>query len=381
MYKQIFALALLPALVACGSSSDSNIDTTPTPEVPESAAYITIDSTHNERVYLNMNSGSTFTESEKTGQELWHLSYKRYSGFALNGGIAGDGEVAGCTAHHYPQLYDDNGQPQPAEFETLNKDNTQTDFEAVTTESCDTLITDSLTTIINMDDWLQAAYGPSGPSFAAKDDTSNGWIIRSGDADGNGQHHYARVKVEEVGYDSGTTPTTRKLKLTRELWDSNSQSFGAQETSEWLDFSEQRVYWNMNTNSIVSSDQAWDLSIAVNGRSWDLQTNAGVSGPGNGGVGLVVLNGGEGSAWDVTNPGSPDQVYTLFTDAATGALTDPGNFGPLEYNVTGTHDMTANFTVYRIHDGLEDYRLQILSNYGEDDDQASGHIYLRYEKL
>lgn len=375
MNKQIFALALLPALVACGSSSDSAT------EVAESAAFVTIDSTHNERVYLDMISGSTFRESERTGHESWHLSYKRYSGFTLNGGVAGDGEVAGCTAHDYPQLYDENGQPQPAEFEKLNKDNTRADFESVTTASCDTLISDSLTTIITMDDWLQAAYGPSGPSFAAKDDTSNGWIIRSGDADGNGLHHYARVKVAEVNYDSATTPITRKLKLARELWDDNSQSFDAPETSDWLDFSDHRVYWNMSTNSVVTADQPWDMSIAVNGRSWDLQTNAGVSGPGNGGVGLVALNGGEGSAWDVTNPGSSEQVYTFFTDATTGALTEPGNFGPLEYNVTGTHDMTANFTVYRIYDGLEDYRLQILSNYGENDDQPSGHVYLRYEKL
>lgn len=378
MRKNVFVFALLPMLVACGGSSDSDSVSDDTQQT--NIRYLTLDSTHNERVYLNLDTGHSFRESEKTGQNNWHLSYKRYSGFGLNGGVSGGGQVKGCSALVYPALYDNNGRPVEAEFNNLTADNTLADFQSVGVESCSELAADELDTMIEMEDWVTVVPPPTGPDFNASTDLSNGWIIRSGAKTANGDHHYARVKVSEVDYQSGEA-SVRRLKLSRELWNSNTQAFDAADESGWLDFSTARAYWSMTSNTAVVAGQDWDLSVVANGRSWDLQANAGVSGSGAGGVGLVVLNDGNGTAWDVTNPTSTAQVYTFFTDAVEGALTEPGNFGPLEYNVTGSHDMTPTFTTYRVSDGSGDYRLQILGNYGENDDQMSGHIYLRYEKL
>lgn len=369
----LFALPLM--LSGCGADNNDTQKDEATITPPDS--FNTLDVPVGfEATYINLESGTSSTDSSQP----WHIAYKRYNGFSLNSGVSGNGNVQGCIAWQADGAYNNQGQPVKAVIENLSASNTGAAFEQVNSNRCDNLSSDTLSTQISMTDWLVASYGPQGPSFSASTEHSNGWIVRSASSDGNGIHQYARVKVEDVAYQMGQ-PTIRKLKLSRELWDSNSESFTPAVTSDWLDFSTERQYWDLETNAVVVSTSDWELSVTYNSaaRSWDIQVNAGISGPGQAGIGLVTLP--ESHAFAVTNPTNPQQVYTFFTDKADSIINKPGNFGPLEYNLKGTHDLTANFTVYRISDGTSDYKVQLLSNYGADGLLGSGNLHFRYAPL
>ncbi len=327
-------------------------------------------------VYINLESNTYSTDSSQP----WHLSYKRYNGFGLNGGVSGSGNVQGCIAWQAEGAYDSDGNPVKSVIQALTAATTKNQFDKVNNDSCTDLSRDQLSTQIGMDDWLSASYGPTGPSFTAKTENSNGWIVRSASADGNGMYEYARVKVTDIHYQPGN-PAIRKLRFASERWDVNSMTFSAAQTSGWLDFSAGRVYWDLETNSAVSGSDGWELSVVYESgqRSWNIQVNAGISGTGSAGIGLVTSV--NGNAFAVTDPTNTQQVYTFFTDKSDSIINKPGNFGPLEYNLLGTHDLTANFTIYRLTDGAKSFKVQVLSNYGADGNQGSGNLYLRHAHL
>ncbi|PID43712.1 MAG: hypothetical protein CSB48_04790 [Proteobacteria bacterium] len=354
-------------LVGCGSDNDDNGSN-------KNVNYVSVDAVSGEKVFLDLSGGQTVA---KDGS--WDISYQKYKGYGLNGGDAGTGSVQGCVAMVYPGLYDADGAPVVAEFEMLTAENTLADFNKVNSESCTDFESDLLHTQIAMDDWLSAAYGPAGPSFTARDEPGNGWIISSATLDASGSPEaYGRVRVAEVNYAS--SPVTRQLKFAVELWNSGTQAFDTETiATDFLDFTNGRAYWDMETNSAVTENDDWELSVEAVGQSWNIQVNSGVSGEGQAHVGLIVIP--EGSAFDVTDPTDLSQVYKWFNDSTDGALSKPGNFGPMQYNVHGTHDMVPTFSSYLVKDGDEVYKVQVLSNYGEDGKSASGTLYIRYEML
>ena len=365
-YLPILFASLL--LTACGGSDS---DDTPEGDTPaDVSAYAALDAASDttQAAKLDLASGQTVAD------ESWQVAYQKYVGFKLNGGISGTGNVEGCIANQYTALFDDDGNPVQSEFEALTLDTTTEAFEAVNKASCTDFSQDTLKTVINLSDWLSADYSSGAPVYSALDEPQNGWIIKSASADAaTGSHAYARVKIKSVDVSFGAT-TSRKLIFGVEQWDTTTESFSDAVDSPEMDFSDERAYWDLETNTVVTASDDWDLSVVVNEMSYDLQTNAGASGTGSGGVGTLLVD----DASAVTNPTDTDQVYRYFADSAVGILAEPGDYGPLQYNVGGEHKMWPTFTTYLIKDDENYYKMQVVSNYGEDGTAASSNLYIRY---
>ena len=202
---------------------------------------------------------------------IWHFAYQKYVGFSTNV----EANVSACVAKSYPALYDANGDPVESAFSAMTATNTLSNFEAVVSADCNSSMfeKDGVKTAIKTSDWLDADYSTGAPVFSAKNDDNNSWIIRSSDASS-----YAHVSVSDVNITFGQT-TTRVIKLDSELWDGSS--WGSVRTSPPMSFSaETTVYWDLETNTLVSDTDAWELSVHVNGHDYPLQVN--------GGVGLVL---------------------------------------------------------------------------------------------
>ncbi len=373
--RLLATIACSASLLAGCQSSDSDSSSNSSRTIPDSSEKVTLDATGaiGSAVHLDLGSGHTVTESE-----TWHIAYQRYIGFKVNGGVSGSGNVSACLAHHFEDFYDDQGEPIKEKFEGITADETQEAFNAVNSASCtdEDFITDSLNTKIATSDWLKAAYGPQGPSFAASSEDTNGWIIQSASKDDNQNYAYGRVSVKSI--------ESRVIVLSYEAWDANGQTFLEAVDSPELDFNTERQYWDMESNSVSHADANWEISVTAdaNGRDYPLQVNSTVSGNGDAGVGLVSGEGME-SAFDVTDPSDPKQVYAFFADSVSGALSTPGNYGPLQYGAAGGHAMWANFATYLIkeNDTGKLFKMQLISNYGADGIQTSGNLYIRYEAL
>ncbi len=386
--NKLLALAISSVLLsACGGGSggsdakDSDQNTvtpTPTPSVEPSTeptpttqfSLAELNATDaSQPAQLDLLSGATVTDNS------WHIGYQKYIGFKLNGGLSGNGKVSGCIAHQYSNLFDAQGNAVAAEFEKLTQTSTEADFTAVTKAACSEFVSDSLITQIKTADWLNADYAQGAPVYSAKAD--NGWIIRSASGD-----QYARVSVKQVTVAFGQT-TSRKIVLSVESWDANAKQFSPAVDSPELDFSTETAYWDLETNSLTTAEQGWDLSVKVSGRDYPLQVNGGASGNGKAGVGAVRV----ANIAAVTDPTDTNQVYKYFSDRAEGILSKPGSYGPLEYSVKGQHKMWPTFTTYLIKDETNStenprlFKVQVVSNYGVDGSQASANLVLRYQEL
>jgi len=370
--KKLLAVLVSSALLsACGSSSSNDSDDNQTPEVPapELPKYSVANldaSDASQAAMLDLVSGSVVTD------DTWQIAYQKYAGFKLNGGFSADGNVSGCVAHEYAALFDADGNPVVDEFKALTATTTVTEFDKVDATACTEFEFDALKTSIKTEDWLDADYSQGAPVYSAKAD--NGWIIRSADGES-----YARVKVKTVEVAFGQT-TTRKVVLSSENW--NGSVFEAAVDSPELDFSNTRAFWDLETNTLVTEAGDWDLSLTVSGRDYPLQVNGGASGSGTAGSGAVMAAGGVDA---VTDPTDTTQVYKYFADSASGVLSSPGNYGPLQYAVDGGHAMWPTFTTYLIKDESEAesrlFKVQLLSNYGESGELGSANLVFRYEEL
>jgi len=360
-------------LTACGggSSSDSSTETEVETEIETTTMNTTnLDATDaSQAAKLDLLSGHTVTD------DTWHIAYQKYTGFMVNGGFSGTGEVEGCIAHQYEALFDEESVPVVSEFQSLNLENTLENYAAVDKTSCTEFTADNLKTQIETESWLDADYSQGSPIYSAKD--GNGWIIRSSSKDAvSDEYSYARVKVKQVDVSFGDV-TSRKVTLSVENWDTASATFNYSIDSPELDFTNDRVFYDMESNTIVTESDNWDLSIMLNGRDYPIQVNAGASGDGIGGAGVLQV----ASADAVTDPTDTDQVYRYFGDSVEGILSKPGSYGPLEYSVEGQHKMWPTFTTYLFKDGERYFKAQIVSNYGEDGISESANLYLRYEEL
>ena len=357
-------------LTACGGGNGST-SITPDPQ-GDTHTYTALDATNPASASrVDLLSGHAVTD------DSWHIGYQKYIGFSVNGGHSGPGTVEGCIAHQYDALFDADKKPVASEFKKLTKDSTAADFDAVTNTSCTEMIKDTLKTGIKTEDWLEADYSQGAPVYSAKTGDTNGWIIRSSSKDNaTNTYNYARVKVKTVNVSFAGAPS-RKVTLSVENWDAGATTFSAAVDSPELDYSNSRVFYDMESNTVVTESDNWDLSINVNGRDYPIQVNGGASGNGSGGAGVLL----SANADAVTDPTDTQQVYKYFGDSVEGILSKPGNYGPFQYSVEGNHKMWPTFTTYLFTDGTRFYKAQVISNYGEDGTAASGNLYLRYEEL
>lgn len=377
--KPLFILSIITlsaSLGACGGSDNSSSKVT-----NDKSSEIITDGTQSQYAELNATAGPAYLDlasgASVSQGDAWHLSYQKHIGFAVNGGLSGSGNVSACIAHTPEGLFDSENNSVQSVFESLTRDNTLAAFEAVNKSSCDEseLMTDGLKTKIEFSDW--ATYNPSTHAISLNQANTNGWIVKSATADGNGNYNYGRVKVSDLTYTSGTSYA---VKFAVEQWDDNAQTFIASAESNAIDFTNERQYWDMETNTIVSANDDWELSIERTSPAWSIQVNSSISGTGSAGIGHVLLD--SGSAFDVTNPKtSGKQVYKFDTDTANSALAGPAKYGAFQYAVGGGHKMWPTFTTYLFKDGERYFKAQIVSNYGSDGTLASGNLYVRYAEI
>ncbi|MCK5917922.1 MAG: hypothetical protein KAG34_05830 [Cocleimonas sp.] len=365
-------LSISVLMTACGGGGgDGKTSITP-PITSDTHSYASLVAANPaEPSRLDLLSGHTVTDNS------WEVAYQKYIGWSVNGGHSGSGTVEGCIAHQYTVLFGADKKPVASEFEKLTKDSTAADFDAVTKTSCTEMLTDTLRTEIKTEDWLDADYSQGAPVYSAKTGDKNGWIIRSSKKNSaTDAYNYARIKVKSVNISFAGAPS-RKVILSVENWDAATSSFSAVVDSPGLNYSNGRVFYDMETNTVVTESDSWDLSINVNGRDYPIQTNGGASGNGSGGVGVLI----SANANAVTDPANTQQVYKYFGDSVEGILSKPGNYGPFQYSVKGQHKMWPTFTTYLFKDGTRFYKMQVISNYGETGTDASGNLYIRYEEL
>jgi hypothetical protein len=371
MHRQtLAALALTGALLLSGCGPT---DTTPGAGEQGDYNITTLDVSDGALGLLDLETGRKLTDANSGD---WYFGYQKMRGFRTNK----KGGVTSCLAKEYTQLYKD-GKPVVAEFNKLNADNTRADFEKITAADCNDsdFKPDSIKTFITRQEWL--GLNPATMTFYAKTDPSNLWIIRS--ADGKA---YARVKVKTV--DVNMSAHTRKITLASELYDADAKSFGAERTSPELDFSTGPAYWDLETNDLTSAESTnhvWDMAIRKVGRDYLLQTNGGASGNGHGGVGLIskAFKAAGKNESNVTDPTNPEQIFTYFTDRFDGPMVGhPGDYGPYEFRADPTDpSMYPTYAIYILKKGEKKFKVQILSYYGEDGKQSSGHMVVRYKEL
>jgi hypothetical protein len=350
-------------LVGCDTDSDNGDDQQgSTPDGDYSV--MVVDATSGDAAYADFASGSEISSSD----DVWHVAYQKYVGFSINGGVTGSGESAGCVAYEYDALYDDQGSAVAAEFESLTVTNTAAQFESIDINSCTTFTADSINAIIETDEWLDSeTYGVI---------MGNGFVIQHDDGT-----NYSRISATNFEMVHGVG-MKYEVSLAVEYW--NGSSFDAA-TSIALDLIDAtKQYYDIDTQSYVTESDAWDIGFVSQGRSMVLVTNGGVSGSGDGATAVLLVD----SAFDVTDPtdvGYTGQVYTYSADSAESMMSNPGDYGALEYGAggSGDHKMWPTFTIYLINDeatGIT-YKVQVVGNYGEDGTLASGNIVYRYQAL
>lgn len=353
-------LLLTAGLQGCDSSSsddDNNGSTSPDTLIEKVSV---LDATK-AKARIDLATGKVVEE-----ENTWQVAYQKYIGFSLKTG------VKACLAHEITALYDADSKPIEAEFSKLTKDNTLAGFNQVDINNTDicTPVADTIKPQISSEAWW--TYN-SDPAAAGKvtvhTDTSNGWILKS--ADGKS---YARIKFTEFA----TRQYTMKMNV--EKW--NGSSFDAAMQTPDLDFSSETAYWDLETNSVSAIDNGdWELKFAKKDRDILIQVNGGASGKGQ--VGVAGKDGAllAASVDDVTDPTDTTQVYKYFADSAEGALTQPGDFGPLEYGVgESNHDMWPTFATYLIEDNNNFYKMQVISNKGESGSDPSATLVIRYDE-
>ncbi|MDR9831513.1 HmuY family protein [Vibrio sp. FNV 38] len=357
-YKLWLPIALSSiALAGCNSSSSSNDNGGG--EDPSEAEEVLIDSSSGAQTKVDLDSGTSVTD------ENWHVSYQKYVGFALNGGISGEGKVAGCIAAEFDSLFDEDGNAVADEFKLLTGTNTLESFEGVTIDSCTSFEEDTLETRIDFSDWV--SYDYINHIVSAKE--GNAFLIRHSDGS-----TMSRFSVTSLDNQKETT-------ISVQLWNDGWQE--ARDIS--FNFADERTYIDFDTNSAVTESEDWDMSFTVDGYDYPLQVNGGASGEGNGSVADVESDVVAADTFDPTDE-TVVSAYHWGSDATTGIMDGPGSFGALHYGVDGGHDMWPTFTTYLLQQEIADgvyqyYKVQIISNTGPDGGLVSGNLVYRYEIL
>ena len=238
----------------------------------------------------------------------------------------------------------------------------------VTSEAdCDSsgLVSDSVVTQVSWYDYDFATH-----SMTAKSDQ---WILRSATKNAaTDTYAYGRFGIKTLDTAAGI-----KVVLGVEQWNSTTASFDSEIVSPEITYGTEPVYYDLETNVIVTAADDWDLSFVTSDRDPQIRVNGGASGLGSAGIGVLQT----ASAAEVTDPANTAQVYKYFSDQAEGALSSPSGYGPLDYGVGGGHNMWPNYAVYLVKQNEQMYKMQVLSNNGQDGTLSSGNLYIRYKAL
>ena len=318
--------------------------------------------------HLNLANGSTVT-----AEGDWHFAYQRFVGFKTNSGFSGSGHVKSCIAHQFADLYDEQGQPVKAAFEAKTLENTLAGFEGVTKTSCTPEQVDTLKTQLSSSGWWSQNpdYDMASGVISGPNEAKNRWILRSASKNGD-TYQYARIGFKEFKTRSS------EITLTLEKW--SGTSWDAAMDSVPINFSGAPAYWDLETNSLVSDSDDWEIRFESANRSTNIQLNGGVSGSGSAGIGQLV--GDNPDARNVTNPTDINQVPVFAADTVVSTLSEPGSYGAFHYAVGGgNHAMWPTFTTYLFEDQGRYFKAQVISNTGSTGSDPSGNLVVRYAEL
>ena len=400
--KKSYILTLLTAILFLVGCDDSDT-TTPTPTTTTTEInIITLDAV-SAKAYVDFGGNTTSSSATST----WQVAYQKFSGFSTNSGTSGNGNVSACLHYQYDNLYMPGANaflpstPLENEFMNINGTNTEEVFDNVTANnsitgtSCITANTTTKTSVtafetdgvnphIELSDWLasMAVNGnPAKRAFSASTSTNNGWILRTT------EQNFVRFKVKTANIvlaSSGNTPI-REVVLESEKWNTNTVSFETATTSVALDFTTTPQHYDFESNSVVNKDttNTWDIVIQVIGQDYPIYLNSPPYSDGKAAIGTEVSE----NAFMVKNPTLASQVAQYVIDSASGAFDGPGDYGPLEYGIgVGNHQLWPTFAIYIVKDEVSTtetnyYKVQVISNTGEQGNEASGNIVIRYKKL
>jgi hypothetical protein len=317
---------------------------------------------------LNLANGSTVT-----AEGDWHFAYQRFVGFKTNSGFSGTGHVKSCIAHQFEDLYDEQGQPVKAAFEAKTLENTLAGFEGVTKTSCTPEQVDTLKTQLSSSGWWSQNpdYDMASGVITGPNEAKNRWILRSASKTGD-TYQYARIGFKEFKTRSS------EITLTIEKW--NGSSWETAINSVPINFAGTAAYWDLETNSLVTDGDNWEIRFESANRSTQIQLNGGVSGSGAAGIGQLV--GDNPDSRNVTNPTDINQVPVFAADTVVSTLSEPGSYGAFHYAVGGgNHSMWPTFTTYLFEDDGRYFKAQVISNTGPTGTDPSGNLVVRYAEL
>lgn len=367
-HKVALATVITAVLTGCGSDSDENENTSrelPTAE-GWSATLVTsnMDATESTQIAVyDLSSGSnTITTLMEDVQGDWHIAYQKSRGFETNSGDNGDGnssgEVEGCVAHTYDELYDEEGTVDLDQIETMTAASTLEQFENIDFTACSDFVTDKTATPdLVGHEWFEAAgYGLSIP------EGTKGWIIKSA------EDTYARITPKE--YDSG-------LIFTVETWD--GETWNEAVDSPAIDYySGSNAYYDFDTNTGNATEvQGWDIRFKNTNHYPEI-----ILAP-DAGVGYYYDNSAEDaftyeSVAQLDHPTSPTvgaALYKWYGNTTNGVLTGPGYYGGLERK---GYSYVPNYTTYLLREGSTYYKVQFLGYNGEDGTENNGTLVVRY---
>lgn len=169
-------------------------------------------------LYINLKTGETVN---KDGD--WHIALNRFN-IQLNGGVSGNGKVAGFLAKTPAGYYDNDGKAIAEKFQQDNRQESLNDLKDIASynlpKSAQQWVSDSKSSPLNpahtgnfpnILDFGWYTYNPNGHKISAKsEDLAKGALLRSGEGDS-----YARMRVSEIKYtnESDRLPTSWTIEF------------------------------------------------------------------------------------------------------------------------------------------------------------------------
>lgn len=304
-------------------------------------------------VDLDGKTATQVTVADPTSSTAWDIAFLG-TNVMLNGGAAGPGGVVGyCICQ--------NAGATPAQIMAMTAESELADFRAVTAAS------------IPADDaeWEDDALAPAITGWWSYDmtthrvsaDPSRAWKVRAAEET---NPVYAKFRVVDIDAATATQQNAGRITIEFAVQPGAGQPMGPVQTAV-IDVRNGRVYFDLATAS-VSDASDWDLAF----EGYTIRLNSGVSGSGNAGAVLEILETFEEMA-DASN--APASTYAA--DSYGGVFKARPWY---RYNLTGNdHTIWPTYDVYLIKRGDEVYKLQIINYYNTV--AEARHITARFAPL
>jgi hypothetical protein len=325
----------------------------------------------NKWTYVNFDSGQIveLTDAQADESTGWHMAFKRV-GVRVNGGASGPGNVSAALIDAQSRFYNEDGEPDVAEFSAATDINQYAALEQ-------TVNTNELSFAVDSD---KAAIDGNG-----LDEQTSWWLYNRSDntvnananvwtvVRGAGGETFAKVHVTNIDQAERQVSIEMFIQSTgSDAFSSNpvvwTAAIGGAGGALCYDFEETLEV------DCVAQASTWDLQVEVSpeGRSWEMWTNSGeVRGQGAQGSSFGPLTSNAQAGFN-----NAASVPTWFEDQTGGVFQSDSWYA---YNLQENNRIWPNYRVYGIDTTIAKYKLQILGYY--DETGLSGNISLRFDSI